>query len=175
MNQYPKLFRKLDLGFLELKNRVIMGSMHTGLEELGDWNRVAEFYKSRAIGGVGLIITGGIGPNIEGSVLPGASMMVDEKDVKNHSIVTQAVHSAGGRIAMQILHAGRYAYSDKAVAPSPIKAPISPFTPSELDEESIEKQISDIARSAYLAKSAGYDGIEAVSYTHLTLPTTPYV
>ena len=84
MNQYPNLFRKLDLGFLELKNRVIMGSMHTGLEELGDWNRVAEFYKSRAIGDVGLIITGGIGPNIEGSVLPGASMMVDEIDVKNH-------------------------------------------------------------------------------------------
>ena len=162
MNQYPKLFRKLDLGFLELKNRVIMGSMHTGLEELGDWNRVAEFYKSRAIGGVGLIITGGIGPNIEGSVLPGASMMVDEKDVKNHSIVTQAVHSAGGRIAMQILHAGRYAYSDKAVAPSPIKAPISPFIPSELDEDGIEKQISDIARAAYLAKCAGYDGIEVM-------------
>ena len=162
MNQYPKLFRKLDLGFLELKNRVIMGSMHTGLEELGDWNRVAEFYKSRAIGDVGLIITGGIGPNIEGSVLPGASMMVGEMDVKNHSIVTKAVHSAGGRIAMQILHAGRYAYSDKAVAPSPIKAPISPFTPSELDEEGIEKQISDIARSAYLAKCAGYDGIEVM-------------
>ena len=162
MNHYPKLFRKLDLGFLELKNRVIMGSMHTGLEELGDWNRVAEFYKSRAIGDVGLIITGGIGPNIEGSVLPGASMMVGEMDVKNHSIVTKAVHSAGGRIAMQILHAGRYAYSDKAVAPSPIKAPISPFTPSELDEEGIEKQISDIARSAYLAKCAGYDGIEVM-------------
>ena len=162
MNQYPNLFRKLDLGFLELKNRVIMGSMHTGLEELGDWNRVAEFYKSRAIGDVGLIITGGIGPNIEGSVLPGASMMVDEIDVKNHRIVTQAVHGAGGKIAMQILHAGRYAYSDKAVAPSPIKAPISPFTPAELDEGGIEKQISDIARSAYLAKSAGYDGIEVM-------------
>ena len=139
-----------------------MGSMHTGLEELGDWNRVAEFYKSRAIGDVGLIITGGIGPNIEGSVLPGASMMVDEIDVKNHRIVTQAVHGAGGKIAMQILHAGRYAYSDKAVAPSPIKAPISPFTPAELDEGGIEKQISDIARSAYLAKSAGYDGIEVM-------------
>ncbi|MAI97733.1 MAG: NADPH-dependent 2,4-dienoyl-CoA reductase [Rhodobacteraceae bacterium] len=162
MNQYPNLFRKLDLGFLELKNRVIMGSMHTGLEELGDWNRVAEFYKSRAIGDVGLIITGGIGPNIEGLVLPGASMMVDEIDVKNHRIVTQAVHGAGGKIAMQILHAGRYAYSDKAVAPSPIKAPISPFTPAELDEGGIEKQISDIARSAYLAKSAGYDGIEVM-------------
>ncbi len=139
-----------------------MGSMHTGLEELGDWNRVAEFYKSRAVGEVGLIITGGIGPNLEGSVLPGAAVMFHEKDVKNHNLVTKSVHDAGGKIAMQILHAGRYAYSDKAVAPSPLKAPISPFIPSELDEEGIEKQISDIANSAYLAKCAGYDGIEVM-------------
>ena len=160
MNQYPNLFRKLDLGFLELRNRIIMGSMHTGLEEVGDWRRIAEFYKTRALGEVGLIVTGGIGPNLEGSVLPGAAMMVSEKDVENHSVVTKAVHNAGGKIAMQILHAGRYAYSDKAVAPSSLKAPISPFIPSELDEEGIENQISDIARSAYLAKAAGYDGIE---------------
>ena len=160
MNQYPNLFRKLDLGFLELRNRIIMGSMHTGLEEVGDWRRVAEFYKTRALGEVGLIVTGGIGPNLEGSVLPGAAMMVSEKDVENHSVVTKAVHNAGGKIAMQILHAGRYAYSDKAVAPSSLKAPISPFIPSELDEEGIENQISDIARSAHLAKAAGYDGVE---------------
>ena len=160
MSQYPNLFKKLDLGFLELKNRLIMGSMHTGLEEVGDWNRIAEFYKSRALGQVGLIITGGIGPNVEGAVLPGAAMMIDGKDVENHSVVTKAVHDVGGKIVMQILHAGRYAYSDKAVAPSPLKAPISPFIPLELDEEGIEKQISDIASSAYLAKCAGYDGIE---------------
>ncbi|PQM56541.1 MAG: NADPH-dependent 2,4-dienoyl-CoA reductase [Rhodobacteraceae bacterium] len=160
MNQFPNLFRPLDLGFLTLKNRVIMGSMHTGLEEVGDWNRIVEFYKSRALGEVGLIITGGIGPNLEGSVLPGAAMMVNEKDVKNHKMVTEAVHDAGSKMAMQILHAGRYAYSDKAVAPSAVKAPISPFSPLELDEEGIEKQISDISRSAYLAQCAGYDGVE---------------
>ena len=160
MNKYPNIFKKLDLGFIELKNRIIMGSMHTGLEEIGDWKRISEFYASRARGQVALIITGGIGPNREGSVLPGAAMMVTDEDVKNHMISTKAVHEEGGKIVMQILHAGRYAYNDKAVAPSPIKAPISPFTPKELDEEGIEKQISDIAQSAFLAKCAGYDGVE---------------
>ena len=160
MNKYPNIFKKLDLGFIELKNRIIMGSMHTGLEEIGDWKRISEFYASRARGQVALIITGGIGPNREGSVLPGAAMMVTDEDVKNHMISTKAVHDEGGKIVMQILHAGRYAYNDKAVAPSPIKAPISPFTPKELDEEGIEKQISDIAQSAFLAKCAGYDGVE---------------
>ena len=134
--------------------------MHTGLEEIGDWERISEFYAARARGQVSLIITGGIGPNKEGSVLPGAAMMMNEQDVKNHMISTQAVHNEGGKIVMQILHAGRYAYNDKAVAPSPVKAPISPFTPKELDEEGIEKQISDIAQSAFLAKCAGYDGVE---------------
>ena len=160
MNKYPNIFKKLDLGFIELKNRIIMGSMHTGLEEIGDWNRISEFYASRARGQAALIITGGIGPNKEGSVLPGAAMMTTDEDVKNHMISTKAVHDEGGKIVMQILHAGRYAYNDKAVAPSPIKAPISPFTPRELDEEGIEKQISDIAQSAFLAKCAGYDGVE---------------
>ena len=160
MKLYPHIFKKLDLGFIELKNRIIMGSMHTGLEEIGDWDRISEFYAARARGQVSLIITGGIGPNKEGSVLPGAAMMMNEKDVKNHMISTQAVHNEGGKIVMQILHAGRYAYNDKAVAPSPVKAPISPFTPKELDEEGIEKQISDIAQSAFLAKCAGYDGVE---------------
>ncbi len=160
MNKYPNIFKKLDLGFIELKNRIIMGSMHTGLEEIGDWKRISEFYASRARGQVALIITGGIGPNKEGSVLPGAAMMMTDEDVKNHMISTKAVHDEGGKIVMQILHAGRYAYNDKAVAPSPIKAPISPFTPKELDEEGIEKQISDIAQSAFLAKCAGYDGVE---------------
>ena len=160
MKLYPHIFKKLDLGFIELKNRIIMGSMHTGLEEIGDWDRISEFYAARARGQVSLIITGGIGPNKEGSVLPGAAMMMNEQDVKNHMISTQAVHNEGGKIVMQILHAGRYAYNDKAVAPSPVKAPISPFTPKELDEDGIEKQISDIAQSAFLAKCAGYDGVE---------------
>ena len=160
MNKYPNIFRKLDLGFIELKNRIIMGSMHTGLEEIGNWKRISEFYASRARGQVALIITGGIGPNKEGSVLPGAAMMMTDEDVKNHMISTKAVHDEGGKIVMQILHAGRYAYNEKAVAPSPIKAPISPFSPKELDEEGIEKQISDIAQSAFLAKCAGYDGVE---------------
>ncbi|WP_050605097.1 NADPH-dependent 2,4-dienoyl-CoA reductase [Ruegeria sp. 6PALISEP08] len=160
MTAYPNMLAPLDLGFTTLKNRVLMGSMHTGLEETGDWNRVAEFYADRARGGVALMVTGGIGPNLEGSVLPGASMMTNDKEVANHSIVTQRVHEAGGKIAMQILHAGRYAYGPKCVAPSPAKSPISPFPPNELDEEGIEKQISDIVNAAVLAQKAGYDGAE---------------
>ncbi len=160
MTAYPNMLAPLDLGFTTLKNRVLMGSMHTGLEETGDWNRVAEFYADRARGGVGLMVTGGIGPNLEGSVLPGASMMTNDKEVANHSIVTQRVHEAGGKIAMQILHAGRYAYGPKCVAPSPVKSPISPFPPNELDEDGIEKQISDIVNAAVLAQKAGYDGVE---------------
>ena len=160
MTNYPHLLAPLDLGFTTLKNRVLMGSMHTGLEETRDWNRVAEFYAERARGDVALMVTGGIGPNLEGSVLPGAAMMTTEEDVKNHSVVTQRVHEAGGKIAMQILHAGRYAYGPKCVAPSPVKSPISPFPPTELDEEGIEKQIGDIVNAARLARKAGYDGVE---------------
>ena len=160
MADYPHLLAPLDLGFVTLKNRVLMGSMHTGLEETRDWNRVAEFYAERARGGVGLMVTGGIGPNPEGSVMPGAAMMVSAEDVANHSVVTRRVHEAGGRIAMQILHAGRYAYSPHCVAPSAIKSPISPFPPKELDEEGIEKQIADIVNAAVLARQAGYDGVE---------------
>ena len=160
MTRYSNLLSPLDLGFTTLKNRVLMGSMHTGLEETKDWNRVAEFYAERARGEVALMVTGGIGPNLEGSVLPGASMMVTEEDVINHRVVTQRVQDAGGKIAMQILHAGRYAYGPKCVAPSPVKSPISPFPPTELDEEGIEKQISDIANAAVLAQQAGYDGVE---------------
>ncbi|KJZ25672.1 NADPH-dependent 2,4-dienoyl-CoA reductase [Tritonibacter mobilis] len=160
MAAYPHLLAPLDLGFTTLKNRVLMGSMHTGLEETRDWNRVAEFYAARARGGVALMVTGGIGPNLEGSVLPGAAMMTTEQDVANHSVVTKAVHEAGGKIAMQILHAGRYSYGPKCVAPSAVKSPISPFPPNELDEDGIEKQISDIVNAARLAKEAGYDGIE---------------
>ncbi len=162
MTQYPHLLAPLDLGFTTLKNRVLMGSMHTGLEETKDWDRVAEFYAERARGEVALMVTGGIGPNLEGSVLPGAAMMTTDQDVQNHSVVTSRVHEAGGKIAMQILHAGRYAYGPQCVAPSPIKSPISPFPPTELDEDGIEKQISDIVNAAVLAQKAGYDGVEVM-------------
>ncbi len=160
MADYPHLLAPLDLGFTTLKNRVLMGSMHTGLEETKDWNRVAEFYADRARGQVALMVTGGIGPNLEGSVLPGAAMMVSDEDVANHRIVTDRVHEADGKIAMQILHAGRYAYGPKCVAPSAIKSPISPFPPAELDAAGIEKQISDIVTCAMRARDAGYDGVE---------------
>ena len=160
MTDYPHLFAPLDLGHVTLPNRVLMGSMHTGLEETRDWNRVATFYAERAAGGVALMVTGGMAPNREGGVFPGAAGLFTPEDIANHRIVTDRVHDAGGRIAMQILHAGRYAYSPDCVAPSPIKSPISPFPPKELDEEGIEKQISDIVTAAVRAREAGYDGVE---------------
>ena len=160
MTDYPHLFRPLDLGHVTLPNRVLMGSMHTGLEELGDFDRVAAFYAARAKGGVGLIVTGGMAPNREGGVMPGAAGLHTDKDIANHTRVTGRVHDEGGRIAMQILHAGRYAYSPECVAPSAIKSPISPFPPKELDEDGIEKQIADIATAAARAREAGYDGVE---------------
>ncbi|MFQ5624780.1 MAG: FAD-dependent oxidoreductase [Paracoccaceae bacterium] len=160
--RYPHLFAPLDLGFVTLPNRVLMGSMHTGLEETGDWNRVAAFYRERAAGGVALIVTGGMAPNEEGAVLPGAAGLFSARDIANHRSVTDAVHAEGGRIAMQILHAGRYAYTPKAVAPSPVKSPISPFPPHELDAAGIEKQIADIATAAARAREAGYDGVEVM-------------
>ncbi|MEM1361422.1 MAG: NADPH-dependent 2,4-dienoyl-CoA reductase [Pseudomonadota bacterium] len=160
MTTYPNLLSPLDLGHVTLPNRVLMGSMHTGLEETGDWHRVAEFFAERARGGVGLMVTGGMAPNAEGAVLPGAAGMYRSEDIAKHRIVTEKVHGDGGLIAMQILHAGRYAYSPKAVAPSAIKSPISPFPPSELDITGIEKQISDIADAAARAREAGYDGVE---------------
>ncbi|WP_040618347.1 NADPH-dependent 2,4-dienoyl-CoA reductase [Roseovarius nubinhibens] len=160
MTDYPHLLSPLDLGHVTLPNRVLMGSMHTGLEETKDWNRVAEFYATRARGGVGLMVTGGMAPNREGGVFPGAAGLFSDEDIANHRIVTDRVHEAGGRIAMQVLHAGRYAYGPECVAPSPIKSPISPFPPKELDEAGIEKQISDIVTAATRAREAGYDGVE---------------
>jgi 2,4-dienoyl-CoA reductase (NADPH2) len=160
MPNYPHMLAPLDLGFTTLKNRVLMGSMHTGLEETEDWNRVAEFYAERARGQVALMVTGGIAPNREGAVLPGAAAMITDQDITNHIVITERVHAAGGKIAMQILHAGRYAYSAECVGPSPVKSPISPFPPAELDDAGIEKQISDIVETAARAKQAGYDGVE---------------
>ncbi len=162
MTDYPNLLAPLDLGFTTLKNRVLMGSMHTGLEETKDWYRVAEFYAARARGEVGLMVTGGMAPNREGGVFPGAAGLFSDADIANHKIVTDRVHDAGGKIAMQILHAGRYAYGPECVAPSAIKSPISPFPPKELDEDGIEKQIADIATAAARAREAGYDGVEVM-------------
>ncbi len=162
MTDYPHLLAPLDLGFTTLPNRVLMGSMHTGLEETKDWNRVATFYAERAGGGVALMVTGGMAPNREGGVFPGAAGLFSEEDIANHRVVTDRVHGAGGKIAMQILHAGRYAYGPDCVAPSAIKSPISPFPPKELDEDGIEKQIADIATAAARAREAGYDGVEVM-------------
>ncbi|WP_420861540.1 FAD-dependent oxidoreductase [Algirhabdus cladophorae] len=160
MSEYSHLLAPLDLGFTTLKNRVLMGSMHTGLEETKDWNRVAEFYSERARGGVALMVTGGMAPNREGGVFPGAAGLFNDDDIANHKIVTDRVHENGGKIAMQILHAGRYAYSPECVAPSAIKAPIAPFPPKELDADGIEKQIADFVTAATRAQQAGYDGVE---------------
>ncbi len=162
MTTYPHLLAPLDLGFTTLKNRVLMGSMHTGLEETKDWNRVAEFYATRARGGVALMVTGGMAPNKEGGVFPGAAGLFNEDDIANHKIVTDRVHEAGGKIAMQILHAGRYAYSPECVSASAVKSPISPFPPKELDADGIEKQISDMVTAATRAQEAGYDGVEVM-------------
>ena len=162
MTDYPHLLAPLDLGHVVLPNRVLMGSMHTGLEEHGDWNRVAAFYAERAAGEVALIVTGGMAPNPEGAVLPGAAGLFGPQDIADHRIVTGRVHDAGGRIAMQILHAGRYGYSPDCVAPSAIRSPISPHAPRALDEAGIEKQIADIATAAARAREAGYDGVEVM-------------
>ena len=162
MTSYPHLLAPLDLGFTTLKNRVLMGSMHTGLEERGDWERVAAFYGARARGGAGLIVTGGMAPNAEGGVFPGAAGLYTDVDIANHKSVTDRVHEEGGKIAMQILHAGRYAYGPDCVSASAVKSPISPFPPKALDEEGIQKQIADFATAAARAKQAGYDGVEVM-------------
>lgn len=160
-HRYPHLMAPLDLGFTTLKNRVLMGSMHTNLEEVSEgFEKLAKFYAARARGGVGLIVTGGISPNAEGVVFEGAAKMDDETEIVHHRIITDAVHDAGGKICMQLLHAGRYAATEKAVAPSAIQAPISKFRPHELSDTEVEKQIEDYARAAKLAQQAGYDGVE---------------
>ncbi|OOC56199.1 MULTISPECIES: oxidoreductase [Nocardiopsis] len=163
MGEYPHLLEPLDLGFTTLPNRVLMGSMHVGLEEVpGGFERMAAFYAERARGGVGLIVTGGIAPNPEGATYTGAAKMTTEAEAEEHRVVTDAVHHEGGRIAMQILHTGRYAFSEDSVAPSALKAPISAFTPRALTEDEIERTIEDFARAAELAGHAGYDGVEVM-------------
>ncbi|WNJ16732.1 NADPH-dependent 2,4-dienoyl-CoA reductase [Pontibacter sp. G13] len=160
---YPTLLSPLDLGFTTLKNRVLMGSMHTMLEEAPNgFERAAAYYAERARGQVGLIVTGGIAPNIEGQVGPGAAKLDSPEEVPQHKLITEAVHKEGGKICMQILHSGRYGYHNKTVAPSPLRAPINPISPRELTPEDIERTIEDFAVCAALAQEAGYDGVEVM-------------
>ncbi|MFF1675321.1 FAD-dependent oxidoreductase [Streptomyces sp. NPDC058256] len=161
MSRYPHLLNPLDLGFTTLPNRVLMGSMHVGLEEAErGFERMAEFYATRARGGVGLIVTGGIAPNEAGRPYEGGAKLTTEAEAEQHKEITAAVHREGGKIAMQILHFGRYAYHQDLVAPSALQAPISPFPPHALTDAEVEQTIDDYARAARLAKRAGYDGVE---------------
>ena len=161
MASYPHLFAPLDLGFTTLPNRVLMGSMHVGLEEVKDgFARMAAFYVERVRGGVGLIVTGGIAPNDRGRPMPGGARLTTEAEADKHRLVTEAVHQAGGKIALQILHFGRYAYHDQLVAPSALKSPINPMTPKALSTEEVYQTVDDFVRCAALAQSAGYDGVE---------------
>ncbi|WP_158978565.1 NADPH-dependent 2,4-dienoyl-CoA reductase [Cellulophaga sp. L1A9] len=161
MTKYPHLFEPLDLGFTSLKNRILMGSMHTGLEEEKNGvEKIAAYYAARAKGGVGLIISGGIAPNIQGWTAPFSARMSTKKHAKHHKIITDAVHNEGGKICMQILHSGRYGYHPFAVAPSALKSPITPFKPFKLKSSGIKRTIRDFVNSAKLAKLAGYDGVE---------------
>jgi len=158
---YPHFLSPLDLGFTTLKNRSLMGSMHTGLEESPNgFEKMAVYFAERAKGGVALMVTGGVAPNPSGTVAAGAIVLDSEEAVADHRIVTEAVHDADGKIAMQILHTGRYGYQPEIVAPSPIRAPINLFKPKALTESGIEQQIDDFARCAGLARDAGYDGVE---------------
>lgn len=163
MSRYPSLFAPLDLGFTTLKNRVLMGSMHTGLEERPDGpERLAAFYAERARHGVALIVTGGVAPAPSGVTMQGGAVLNDASQLPHHRIVTDAVHKEGGKIALQILHTGRYSYQPQLVAPSPLQAPINRFTPHELTHDEILTLIDDFARCAALAREAGYDGVEVM-------------
>jgi 2,4-dienoyl-CoA reductase (NADPH2) len=161
MTAYPHLLAPLDLGFTTLKNRVLMGSMHTGLEDkTDDIPKLAAYFAERARGDVALMVTGGYAPNIEGWLSPFGSRMATSSLAKKHRVITDAVHQEGGKIALQILHAGRYGYSPLSVAPSRLKSPITPTTPRELSARGIERQIKAFIRASVLAREAGYDGVE---------------
>ncbi len=161
MSHFPHLLQPLDLGFTQLKNRVLMGSMHTGLEDRAkDFPKLAAYFAERARGGVGLIVTGGINPNWEGWFYPFASKLTAHREVARHRMVTDAVHAEGGKICMQVLHAGRYSYHPLSVSSSRVKSPINPFTPRALSERGIQRQIDAFVRATVLAKEAGYDGVE---------------
>ena len=162
-NLYPHLLAPLDLGFTKLKNRVLMGSMHTGLEDRKkNYPRLAEYFAERARGDVGLIVTGGFAPNIAGWVSPFAGRMTTHNHASSHRVITDAVHAEGGKIALQILHAGRYGYHPLSVSASRVKSPITPFAPRELSSSGVEGQIRDFVRCAVLAREAGYDGVEVM-------------
>ncbi|KIA64411.1 NADPH-dependent 2,4-dienoyl-CoA reductase [Nocardia vulneris] len=161
MSSFPHLFEPLDLGFTTLRNRVVMGSMHTGLEDRAwDTNKLAAYFAERARGGVGLIITGGYAPNRTGWLLPFGSKLTNKTEAYRHRVITKAVHKEGGKIAIQILHAGRYSYVPGSVSASSIKAPINPFRPRKLSSKGVESTIDDYVRCARLAQFAGYDGCE---------------
>jgi len=161
---YPKLLEPLDLGFTTLRNRVLMGSMHTGLEDKAkDFPKLAAYFRERAAGGVGLIVTGGFSPNMEGWLYPMASKLSSRREVDRHRQVTNAVHEEGGKICLQLLHAGRYSYHPLSVSASSVKAPINPFRPRGLSNWGIWRQIKAYARAAKLAKEAGYDGVEIMA------------
>ena len=161
MSNYPHLLAPLDLGFTTLKNRVLMGSMHVGLEEVeGGYDRMAAFYADRAAGGVGLIVTGGISPNDHGVTFHGGSKLDTLEEAEKHKVITQAVHNAGGKIALQILHTGRYSYQAENVAPSAIQAPINPVKPHALTSAEVNQTIADFVNCAKLSQIAGYDGVE---------------
>ena len=158
---YPHLFEPLDLGFTTLKNRILMGSMHTGLEESKNgFAKQAAYFAERAKGGVGLIVTGGVAPNRAGWTSPFGSKLSSRSEAKQHRLITEAVHAEGGKICMQILHTGRYGYHPICVAPSAIKSPISPFKPWKLSSAGIKRTINDFVNCAKLAQEAGYDGVE---------------
>jgi 2,4-dienoyl-CoA reductase (NADPH2) len=158
---YPKLFAPLDLGHVTLPNRILMGSMHTGLEDkAGDYDKLAAYFAERARGGVGLMVTGGIAPSIEGWLKPFGGRLTMPWHKLRHRKLTHAVHAEGGRICLQILHAGRYGYHPLSVAPSKIKSPITPFTPRALSSRGVERTIRDFVHCAKLAQDAGYDGVE---------------
>ena len=160
---YPHLFQPLDLGHTQLKNRIVMGSMHTGLEEAKDgYARMAAYFAERAKGGVALIITGGVAPNIEGWTSPFAARLTTSRTARKHKLITDAVHQEGGKICMQILHTGRYGYHPLCVSASPTKSPISKFKSRGLSRSGVERTINAFVRCARLAQEAGYDGVEVM-------------